>query len=266
MVREASSTFDLFGQLQVELKCQILSFVADAPFENLRYPNSRSTLTHVLPYVSNEFRDITRNDLFWIAALQRVCKAMPALWLDAMYLLCDLPSTDHVQESPLQVINRTKTVLDTNVRDIYRRIVNEQIRFRAPVFAMRSPLCIGEPYGLHFFEHRYRILIAEVMRHQPESAKHGRSMDPSLPPPLFLHAHSTCFAPNTLAAVVQVLRCEMYPDGRADVILLPIAFVWVESIRIRPDTRHLYEATAIRLGKQPMVREGVMSSEPDYSM
>ena len=81
-------------------------------------------------------------------------------------------------------------------------------------------MCLGEPYELHFYEHRYRLLIADVMRGYPEEAKHGGHIQN---PPCFVHANRGPLAPTTPATLVQVVRCEIFPDGRADVLLMPTA-------------------------------------------
>ena len=81
-------------------------------------------------------------------------------------------------------------------------------------------MCLGEPYELHFFEPRYRLLIAEVMKGYPESAKSGGRIQN---PPIFVHANRGPLAPTTPATLVEVVRCEIFPDGRADVVLMPKA-------------------------------------------
>lgn len=80
-------------------------------------------------------------------------------------------------------------------------------------------MCLGEPYELHFYEPRYRLLIAEVMRDHPEEAKQGGHIEN---PPCFVHANRGCQETNP-GTLVQVQRCEVFPDGRADVLLLPKA-------------------------------------------
>ena len=245
---EETPVFGPFGQLQFEIKSLILSFVADAPFEQENC--SESSLTHSLPFVSSEFREIANSDEIWEDALKRRIESEP-LWMDAINQLAGgTPSESTTQTLALQLIQQAKTSLRITTKELYSRIVNEFIRFRSPVFAMRTILTIGEPYGLHLFEPRYRVLVAEVMRHQPASAREGGAMDPSRPPPLFIHAHLSPFAPNTPAMTVRILRCEVYPGGQADVILLPVSLVWLETIRVRQNAGHLFEATAIHMGKE----------------
>jgi hypothetical protein len=63
-------------------------------------------------------------------------------------------------------------------------------------------------------------MIANLMRDYPEQAKRGGRIHN---PPVFVHANRGPLAPTTPATIVEVVRCEIYPDGRADVQLLPKA-------------------------------------------
>ena len=94
--------------------------------------------------------------------------------------------------------------------------------FTYKVILLRFAVCLGEPYSVHFYEPRYRLLIAEVMRDYSDEAKHGGHIG-NHNPPCFVHANRGPLAPTTPATLVQVVRCEMFPDGRADVVLLPKA-------------------------------------------
>ena len=80
-------------------------------------------------------------------------------------------------------------------------------------------MCLGEPYELHFYEPRYRMLIAQVMQDYPEEAKNGGHI---ANPPVFVHANRG-LSPTMPATLVQVMRCEIFPDGRANVQLMPQA-------------------------------------------
>lgn len=63
-------------------------------------------------------------------------------------------------------------------------------------------------------------MIAELMRHQPDEAKRGGRIRN---PPVFVHANRGPLAPTTPATLVEVVRCEIFEDGRADLLLLPKA-------------------------------------------
>jgi len=169
---------------------------------------------------------------------------------------------------------------------MYQSIVLGHLRYQAPVFCMSSAIKLGSPYGLHFFEPRYRVMIAEVMATYPVGARRGERIHPVVPGlfppeqqrgrtvmdgdikanlldlleknestlatchyPTFIHAHQS-LRRNTPAAIVQVLQCDIQPDGSADVFLRPLAYIWLEEIWERPGTGGLVEARGIRMGQE----------------
>jgi len=169
---------------------------------------------------------------------------------------------------------------------IYRSIVQDHLRYQGPVFYMPSAIRLGSPYGLHFFEPRYRLLMSEVMAPYPVSARRGERISPmvsALYPnnnlrqngddddiksdllnvleqnqtllgryqlPTFIHAHQSPLRKNTPATIVQVRQCVVSRDGSADVYLEPIAYIWIDEVFERPGTGGLFEARGIRMGKE----------------
>lgn len=171
---------------------------------------------------------------------------------------------------------------------IYRSIVTKHLRYQGPVFIMGSSVRLGSPYGLHFFEPRYRVLISEVMQRWPVSARRGERIHPLLPGiypptshrvvdddiklsilnvlenkesllnvyhmPTFIHAHRNLQA-NNPAAIVQVQICAIAPNGSADVLLKPIAYIKIERIWERESgTGGLYEAQGLRMSEEESTR------------
>mmetsp|Transcript_14820 Transcript_14820/g.22643 ORF Transcript_14820/g.22643 Transcript_14820/m.22643 type:complete len:163 (-) Transcript_14820:186-674(-) len=116
---------------------------------------------------------------------------------------------------------------------------------------MTGAVRLGQPFGLHFFEPRYRLLIAEVMQNWPESARRGESIVASSRGllPTFIYAHMSPLAPTTPACLVQVRNCMIHPDGSADVMLTPVAYVSLEQVWERPNSRGLFEASCLRMGR-----------------
>eukprot|EP00573_Skeletonema_grethae_P005014 CAMPEP_0201692012 /NCGR_PEP_ID=MMETSP0578-20130828/5024_1 /ASSEMBLY_ACC=CAM_ASM_000663 /TAXON_ID=267565 /ORGANISM="Skeletonema grethea, Strain CCMP 1804" /LENGTH=393 /DNA_ID=CAMNT_0048177325 /DNA_START=155 /DNA_END=1332 /DNA_ORIENTATION=+ len=169
---------------------------------------------------------------------------------------------------------------------IYKSIVNHHLRYQGPVFYMPSAIRLGSPYGLHFFEPRYRLLMSEVMAPYPVSARRGERISPMVPSlipnnslrhngddddikadllnvleqnqsllgkyqlPTFIHAHQSPLRKNTPATIVQVRQCMVSRDGSADVYLEPIAYIWIDQVWERTGTGGLYEAQGIRMGKE----------------
>lgn len=172
---------------------------------------------------------------------------------------------------------------------LYQSVVLRHLRYQAPVFYMNSSVQLGSQYGLHMFEPRYRLLMSEVMSSFPLRARRGERIGPMVPGlfppscvhgqrvmeddikastlnlleenesllgkyqmPTFIHAHQSPLRRNTPATIVQVQHCAISPDGSADVLLKPIAYIWLEQIWERPGTGGLIEARGIRMGKEAM--------------
>ena len=121
---------------------------------------------------------------------------------------------------------------------IYRNVVNKYIRFTAPVFHMPNYIRLGHEFRLHFFEPRYRLLIAEVMQNWPESSKSGGAItaDRNGKFPSFIHANNNHLTAKSQALIVHVRQAHIHPSGRADVLLVPVAHVQIEKVWIRPNT------------------------------
>eukprot|EP00586_Coscinodiscus_wailesii_P019512 CAMPEP_0172504622 /NCGR_PEP_ID=MMETSP1066-20121228/180404_1 /TAXON_ID=671091 /ORGANISM="Coscinodiscus wailesii, Strain CCMP2513" /LENGTH=210 /DNA_ID=CAMNT_0013280895 /DNA_START=575 /DNA_END=1207 /DNA_ORIENTATION=- len=111
-------------------------------------------------------------------------------------------------------------------------------------------------FGLHFFEPRYRLLIAEIMRPYPEDTKRGHPLSSSNDNgsrdegPVFIYANHAPLAPESPACLVRVKQCFIHPNGRADVFLVPVAYVWLESVWERENTGGLCYATILRMGEK----------------
>lgn len=234
--------FHCFSALTGELKAHILLFVSEAPLETLPFP--RSTLTHSLGLVNREFREFANDDKPWRDALVRVCKKEPALWMDAVKSYAGMDSEESCAEEVF--VDRARARHPAGFKSLYRVIANESLRWTGPIFYMPDVVGLGQTYGLHFFEPRYRLLIADVMRGQPAEARNGGSIQS---PAYFVHANHGPLEPTIPAVMVQVVECHIYPDGRADVLLLPIRYVWIERVWTRPNSGQLVEAQCLKMGK-----------------
>ena len=97
------------------------------------------------------------------------------------------------------------------------------VRPALPCFFMRSNLQINQPFSLHFFEPRYRRLIARVMHDVPDQYK--REWEPIEDESLL---REMCYCPINYveagceAFICHVTRCRIANDGRADVELTPV--------------------------------------------
>ena len=258
--------FPQFSQLTDELKILVLSFVADAPFEQTVAANGNasvreSSLTHTLPLVCQQFRSFCESDELWRAAIERQLKREPYLWeggLNRIAAADDRQGTSgedakeapesKQRQAPKDLISKSHAALgQSGYKNLYRQILNHHIRFSGPVFMMPAPLKIGEPYELHFFEPRYRLMISEVMADQPDEAKRGGRIRGNV---TIVHAHRMPVAPTSPVMLVHVLRCFVYPDGRADVLLFPVAYAWIEKLWVRQNSGNLYYSQVMRMGKK----------------
>lgn len=245
-VRPVQRHFPQFALLHEDLMIHILSFVAYAPME-LPHSQPRSTLTGTLPFVSKQIRGFCGRDYFWRVALQRLLANDPYLWEEG--LLRRLPKST---EPPANLLEHAHKVLCESFQSIFRGIYNSHIRFTGPVFYMTGAVRLGNAFGLHFFEPRYRFLIAEVMRDWPDEARLGEHIQ-ALPDgrfPTFVYAHTAPLAPTSPACLVQVKNCVIHGDGTADVMLLPVAYVWLERLWERTGTGRLNYAQCLRMGRQ----------------
>lgn len=244
-------TFPSFKALGEDIMVHVLSFVADAPFET----NSShiSTLTHCLPLVSKQFHRLVQStDCFWKDALFRQATKEPPLWHSGLKQLCQNQEAKDKSLSALLDDLQEETGMDC--LDLYKEVLQKKIRCVLPVFYMGHPIRVqnAEPYGLHFFEPRYRRLIAEVMDRFPVEAKQGQPivLEEGQAPPVFIHAHAHPLRTGSPAALVQVIRCRMYQDGRADVYLLPIAYLRMEKVWEVPNSGHLLCGQGVRIGER----------------
>lgn len=139
--------------------------------------------------------------------------------------------------------------------ELYRYLLSNHIRYCAPVFYMPDEgIQLAHPFSLHFFEPRYRRLIAEVMAPYPQSFRNGGNTTPPdgiTPPPTFIYGNRSPFKRGNLALIVRVMQCVIKRDGTADVCLCPLEHVRVEEIWEQEGMHdHLYFARVMKIGQE----------------
>ena len=221
----------------------ILSFVADVPFED---PNEQSSVPHVLPFVSKQFHSMCQSNYFWQMALERLVVKDPSLWKEGLlklYSSCD-------ESSPHFVRLVHEGLLEPGYASLYRMVVDRFLRFTGPVFMMSGVVSLGEPILLHFFEPRYRLLVQQVLEGYPQEAREGGPItaNENGDYPTFVYAHMAPFAPTFPACLVEIRQCTVQPNGSADVMLMPVAYVRIQHLWERPNTGRLHFAQCIRMG------------------
>jgi hypothetical protein len=276
------STFPQFMQLQEEIRRHILLFVASGPMEHkvtgpLIHAYHPGALTSTLPLVNREFHRWSNLDYFWEPVMKRqiIHEFNGALWVEG---LCRLLPPEHalsIAQSPykhglvrpeqvlaavLQKLGETLTY-----KQLYQKVFNTHIQFDAPIFMMPCHLRIGESYGLHLFEPRYCIMIHNLINatRNPAQAASGGTIeygthDGVVTPPLLIHANlGSRLFPGECACLVQVVECEIFEQGNANVRLLPVAWVRFDRIWVRTGEGHLFYAKATRLPSQKEIYNSV---------
>eukprot|EP00814_Leptocylindrus_danicus_P013959 CAMPEP_0116021050 /NCGR_PEP_ID=MMETSP0321-20121206/10157_1 /TAXON_ID=163516 /ORGANISM="Leptocylindrus danicus var. danicus, Strain B650" /LENGTH=373 /DNA_ID=CAMNT_0003491849 /DNA_START=78 /DNA_END=1199 /DNA_ORIENTATION=- len=278
--------FPQFNQLNDELSAYVLSFASSAPFEVAELRPS-GTLTHEFPLLSKRIRNIVRSSTtLWKEALIRLCIKETDIWKSAVMSIVlsrsaaaastgpfIMQQTDESEKSPLDELNATKELVEKAcnvVRDapaneyqfegaltiperVFRYIVSCHLRFSAPAFSMPGEAIRGQEIILHFFEPRYRLLIREVMEGYTTDQEGNLSVvggnEELRPYPSFVYACHGTLAPRSPACIVELRRCIILPDGRADVMLVPCAHVYIETVNERPNSGGLFDVRSIRMGK-----------------
>jgi hypothetical protein len=124
---------------------------------------------------------------------------------------------------------------------LYRTILNTQLRVKCPVFIMNGDVVLNELYGLHLFEYRYRYMISQLIQQHDTIIQQNitdidlssitnidRSTLLEKYPIYFIHANRGNVGRSEMAVIVQLIHCTTHPDGRADIVIKPVHFIWIE--------------------------------------
>lgn len=269
-------SFPQFKQLSDDTVLSILAFVGDVPYEPPcmdRAEDGQSTLTSVLPYISKKIHSILEDsEYLWKLALERLVRNDPRWKCGLQQYVFEHNDTkgensiSHVENnfsSGSDLLNESIRVLRYSDRLKQRegvfcsKFLHQRIfkwvlirihswKIKSPLFYMPGRTKLGERFGLHFFEPRYRTLIAEIMAPFPASERRGKPIT-STPKPTFIYANRSRLNIGTIATIVEVVVCRIYQDGTADVILEPSAYARIEKAQERPDAGQLWEGEAVKL-------------------
>jgi hypothetical protein len=239
---KSSSSFP-FTELPETAQFHTLTYLAEAPYEHVAkdlssdVSPSMGSLTTTLPLVCHKFRDYCRSDELWKASLLRAVTS-DDIWRQAVLRL--LPDLDLSTESPTTL--EAKLLAATNLstcKNAYQCIFSESIQVTHPVFFMPMDIQeMGPRYQLHFFEHRYRLMMASLMQ--------GFEQVPGADGPVFLHVVDIRGPTARTAALVRVVECVFAQDGRALVELQVVGRVRICSCWVRPNSYSLYYARGYR--------------------
>ena len=130
-------------------------------------------------------------------------------------------------------------------KTVYQIIVSEHLRYKGPVLCMPGQIQLGQFYELNVAEQMIYNVMQRIMIHHPESARQGGTI---VNDAIFVHANRGPLAQKTPAVLVQVMRCEFFPEEeRAHVILLPIAHVWMEKVWLCTKGSNIVYAQCLRM-------------------
>jgi hypothetical protein len=237
------SKFGCFSELSDEIQMNVMSFVGDAPFENLHEGENASMLTDALPLVSRKFCKFASSNTLWEMALRRAIQSENVWRRAASNASIDLDRIDP----------------QMNRRELYKNLYDQEIAFTGPVFVMgMDEDSIPEMYTLYLFEPRYRYMIQQLLiqsqKWNERAAESSEDVGPA-PPMYFLHAHrglgsrgaTSSSDQNETALLVQIVRCLGMPTGHYDVTLQVDAIVRIERFWVEPNTGHLFYAHGRRV-------------------
>eukprot|EP00526_Cylindrotheca_closterium_P015776 CAMPEP_0113603948 /NCGR_PEP_ID=MMETSP0017_2-20120614/1541_1 /TAXON_ID=2856 /ORGANISM="Cylindrotheca closterium" /LENGTH=260 /DNA_ID=CAMNT_0000512355 /DNA_START=36 /DNA_END=814 /DNA_ORIENTATION=+ /assembly_acc=CAM_ASM_000147 len=237
--------FHLFSELHEDIANHILLFIADAPLEQSTEhgnKNALSSLTHIVPLISKTLRDTASTDFFWKESLLRQLNRDDSRryhWQAGLQRL--LPKETELSIEPDKLDAVLQETKEKCYKDLYRKIMTTHIQGQYPIFIMPCQLRLGEPYGLHLFEPRYRIMVRDLLESSgnynaatEQAGADLTSEENGRKPPLLIHA---CLGgrlgPGEYACLVQLVHCTLYDYGTADVMLLPVSWVRMDKLWVR---------------------------------
>lgn len=268
-------SFPQFKQLSDDTVLSIFTFIGDVPYELPRAKDGQSTLTSVLPFISKKINFILKDSGYlWKLAMERLLRN-EACWKlglrEFIFEHGDMKSQNNISRvtnnfsSGSDLLNESIRVLKYSDRFgqhegvISSKFLHQRIfkwvsvyihsrKVKSPLFYMPGRTQLGGRFALHFFEPRYRTLIAEVMAPLPASARMGKPISAEARP-TFIYANRSRLSIGTIATIVEVIQCRIYQDGTADVMLEPTGYARIEIVWERPNSGQLWEAEAFKLGR-----------------
>lgn len=241
------------------------------------------TLTHVLPLVNKRLHGLcTESNALWTEAFERLLGfkdddhsrsdlGSSLLWEKGLISLVDSnedlekegigQSDANLELTRKLIANACDRMEDQNkrkdsneeerpsvVKEVVRQVALHHKPLRLPVFTMRHDVTIGQEVILRLFEPRYRLLIADTMAGRTDNERMGFPL--SVPRPRFLFACKAGGWRQRVACIADIRRCDLRPEGIADVSIVPIKWVLMEDVSIRPESSGLLDATVFKKSKK----------------
>ena len=192
-------------------------------------PVHMSPITHVFPTVCKEWHLACKHDATWKNAASMMC-SMDDNWKSHLDALTVPASTSHF--------------------DKYKMTEESVVHTCMPMFFMRSRLQLNRPFQLHFFEPRYRRLIARVMEDVPIRFKSGEPITQPSYIRRMIYCPANSVNAGSMAFICEVRRCQIANDGQADVELNPVLDCVLERVFVLPHDEDvdLHSAKAREIG------------------
>mmetsp|Transcript_9523 Transcript_9523/g.25907 ORF Transcript_9523/g.25907 Transcript_9523/m.25907 type:complete len:195 (-) Transcript_9523:828-1412(-) len=164
-------------------------------------------------------------------------------------------SNDNYFQEELRLLQKAHDQHPDGYKSIYKKIYVHHVHLIAPVFIMPCDVHLGEMYGLHLFEPRYRIMVHTLLSEcgNPDAARSGCRIEPGWKegmsrPPMLIHAcRGARLGIDDMACLVELKWCHTYEDATADVRLLPVAWVKLDRIWVRQASYGLFYGKAMRV-------------------
>jgi hypothetical protein len=237
-----------FPELPDDVQRQVLSFVATGPLERISSEERRSkeepTLTKVFPLVCRKFRSFCMEQALWEPVLTRAIKSDRS-WRKAANRVLD-------ENVSLPALRKTYRGQATS-HLLYQMVLQQGLRFTGPVFISHMQQKPRSLYEISLKEPRYRAMMAELVHERGEKVE----------PIMFLHVHDGKLASisdcSTVgASLVQIVQFSSTRPGGGEnavaspalVIVQVVATVRLERYWVRPQSKGLYYAQAIRTQEQ----------------
>lgn len=242
------SLFPMFQDLPDGCQLLVLAFVASAPLERILNVvdddrDALGTLTGSLPRVCRKFRDFCQSESLWQACLERALTS-DKIWREAVVRMAPQLVSSATPYPDIAALRKHANV--SSFKNLYQVVLNEHIRIRLPVFFMPCEFDPQNPrYQIHFFEPRYRIMMAELMRAplQEHESRDG---------PVFLHVVDIRGPRAKAAALVKVNHASFAHDGRCFAELEFVSSVKLRRCWERPQSMGLYFGDGYRCDGIPL--------------
>lgn len=246
-------SFHSFPKLPKDLKLCILAFVAEVSAGD-KWKRTCS-LTHVLPFVSKQFRDLCQSDYLWKNALEILVRKEPFLWREGLLILCRNNGVlDASAILSKQLVTEAHGRLsEPGYQALYKMVRSQFQRFSTDVFSMPSEgairipdpdVALGELPTIPTEPALFRLSVPRdgfLIQYLTEGQARG--------PPQPRYIVFMNVGPQSPACLMRLAGCTVHSPMLVTVWFDPVKYVKIESIQEDPPQFRLptYTATCLCL-------------------